>query len=436
MHPKVMIVGTVPYNKRMTSRAFEAYFAGWEKDRLAQIFSNPMTPVKGHCGKLYQITDERLLKRALGKDLDVGRRYEYDELPEESAPQSSSQSGGGIIKKLYRIGSRKNSFSCLMRKLLWKRNRWCTEDLNQWLDEFAPECVFLSFSDDFFIPEIALHIAERFDIPIVSSIGDDYFFNDRFSLNPFYYIYRSVYKKLIRRVFAHQGSAIYISDKIRDKYNGEFGLNGKTVYLCSEIERREFRPIDTVHPSVCYFGNIRQGRNESLSDIASALGEIDPSYSLTVCSGQSDPDIVKVLTDNPFIDFLGSIPYEEVMRRSSQADVLVIVEGFKEKHVNVTRYSLSTKAADSLSSGAAILTYGSPDCGVIEYMQSTNASMVCTDKKQLTDGIRKLFLDVDYQKNNYNNAVLVSEKNHTLKNSNAIFESVIKESIATYEKQS
>jgi len=40
----------------------------------------------------------------------------------------------------------------------------------------------------------------------------------------------------------------------------------------------------------------------------------------------------------------------------------------------LSRYSLSTKAADALASGVAILTYGSQECGVIEYMQSTGAS--------------------------------------------------------------
>ena len=434
MHPRVLIVGTVPYNPKMTSRAFKAYFSFWEKENLAQVFSNPQEPIKGHCGRLYQITDARLLKKALGKKLSVGKRYVYEDLSDSPAQDTTKERKRGIIPFLYKIGSRKNSFSCLMRKWLWKKSRWCTDDFNSWLDDFSPECVFLSFSDDFFIPTIALYVAERFDIPIVSSIGDDYYFNHRFSLNPFYFLYRGLYKKLIRSVFAHGGSAIYISDKIRDKYNSEFALDGKTVYLCSEIERREFRPVNTENPSVCYFGNIRQGRNESLSDIAYALGRINPSYRLTVCSGQNDRDIVKVLTDNPFIDFLGAIPYEEVKKRSADADVLVIVEGFKKKHINYTRYSLSTKAADSLASGAAILVYGSRECGVIEYMRSTEAATVCTNKDQLEESIRKLFFDVAYQKVLCDKAKIISEKNHREESCNAACESVITEVVESYAK--
>ena len=48
MHPRVLIVGTVPYNTKSTSRAFDAYFHYWEKENIAQIFSNTKKPCKGH----------------------------------------------------------------------------------------------------------------------------------------------------------------------------------------------------------------------------------------------------------------------------------------------------------------------------------------------------------------------------------------------------
>lgn len=435
MDRRILIVGTVPYNKKMTSRAFDAYFGDMDRDCLAQIFSHPITPPKGHCATLYQITDAMLLRKAMGKKVTVGRILSYPDLPDMDDAVPTHKDSSSVFRKLYQIGSRKNSISCLLREKLWKKKRWCTEKLNAWLDDFSPECVFLSFSDDFFIPEIALYVAQRFDIPIVSSIGDDYYFNDRFSVNPFYHLYRAKYKRLIRRVFAHSGSAIYISNKIRDKYNNEFGLDGETVYLSSEVEHRAFRPINTVNPSICYFGNIRQGRNESLSAIASALGEINPDYRLTVCSEQNDKDIVKVLKDNPYVDFLGAISYEEVKQRSFEADVLVIVEGVKKKHVNITRYSLSTKAADSIKSGAAIFVFGSPECGVIEYMASTGCAEVCTDRSQLVSALRHLLFSVDYQEQNYIKAEEVYNRNHIPSRSIAVFRSVVEKAVREYGKK-
>ena len=45
-HNRVIIVGTIPYNKNTSSRAFDAYFHNWEKKNMRQIFSNTKTPVK------------------------------------------------------------------------------------------------------------------------------------------------------------------------------------------------------------------------------------------------------------------------------------------------------------------------------------------------------------------------------------------------------
>ena len=426
IHPRVLIVGTVPYNKRSTSRAFEAYFHGWEKENLAQVFSNTRTPCKGHCGTLFQITDHRLLKRRFNKKTDTGKIFRYEDLPDEWV-DNDLEIKSDSVKKMYKIGARHTPLTHLIRKAIWKKKFWCTEKFNKWLDEFNPECVFLSFSDDFFIPEIALYVAKKFDIPIVSSIGDDYYFNERFSLSPFYLLYKKSYKRLIRKVLAYKGSAIYISDKIRDKYNSEFGLNGKTVYLTSEIKRKEFKPINKNNPIITYFGNIRMGRNDSLNEIGYALGGINKDYRIEVYSGENDDKYYKVFGKNPFIKYCGAVPYSEVVKKMSESDITVIVEGFKKKDIDQSRYSLSTKAADALASGVAILSYGSDECGIIEYLKSTGASVVCSDKKELGGKIYELINDEELQKKQYDNAVKMTKEHHNLCVSCKVFESVVKD---------
>lgn len=429
-----MIVGTVPYNKATTARAFEAYFHGWDRLCLAQIFSNSKKPVKGHCQNLLQITDKRMLQRMFRRDVRVGKTFSYDEL-EDAWTDLDKEVGGGVYNKLYQWGARKSPFIYLARGLLWRNRHWCTDELNAWMDEFKPECVFLSFSDDYFIPQIALYAAQRYDIPIVSSIGDDYYFNGVFSLSPLYHLYKYTYRRLIRRVFAHGGSAIYISDKIRDKYNAEFGLRGETVYLVSEMERRPFRPVDREKPVISYFGNIGLGRNESLNEIGRALGEFSPGYKLRICSSETDPALIAVFEGNPNVEFLGSIPYAQVEEQTRQSDIVVIVEGFCPEDVLLTRYSLSTKVADSLASGAQILVYGSPECGVIEYMASTNAAAVCTEKEKLAQTIWNLIDDEDCQKRYYDNAVRVTQEHHRLESSTATFRGVVEKAIKEYDSK-
>lgn len=423
MHPRVLIVGTVPYDTKESSRAFDAYFHYWEKENLAQIFSNSKEPCKGHCGTLFQITDSMMLNRWLHRIQDIGKIFFYDNLSQEREVKGESQSK--TIDKAYRFGRKHTPLTHLLRGILWRKKYWCTEKLNSWLDEFKPECVFLAFSDDFFISQIALYVANRYQIPIVSCIGDDYYFNKHFSLNPLYQVYKESYKYLIRKVLKHPGSAIYISDKIRDKYNKEFNLNGETVYLTSTVKRRDFSPINITNPLITYFGNIRMGRNSSLCDIANVLRDINPNYKIEIYSNEIDELIYKDLKNNPNVVYGGSIPYNQVQEKMNKSDITVIVEGFEDKDIELSRYSLSTKAADALASGAAILTYGSDECGIVEYMKSTNAAIVCSTKEDLKVKIESLLKNVDLQKKYYEQQIIVTANHHNIKQSCNISEKII-----------
>lgn len=431
---KILIVGTVPYNEKSTSRAFASYFTGMEKENLAQIFSNTKEPVKGHCGTLFQITDQRMLKRRFDSAIRTGRIFYYEDLG-DAWDSIDLEVRSQVVSKMYSIGKNKNSLVYLIRKFVWKKKYWCTQELNTWLEEFNPDCVFLSFSDDFFIPQIALYVAEKFDIPIVSSIGDDYYFNYNKTISPLYHIYKCQYRALIRKVFRHQGSAIYIGNKIRDKYNVEFGLDGETVYLTSSIERRPFRPIDKDNPIISYFGNIRLGRNESLNEIATALGKINSKYKLHVYSNEGEAKYYQMFIDNPNAEFHGSVPYAEVQKRTLESDIVVVVEGFKKKDVDITRYSLSTKVADSLASGVAVFAYGSGECGAIEYAEETGCIVTCTDQSKLTDMLRDLVNNAEEQRQNYMKAIEVIETNHRLENSTSTFRSVVKKTIERYRRE-
>lgn len=422
MHQRVLIVGTIPYNPNTSSRAFDAYFHKWEKENIRQIFSNPKTPTKGHCGSLYQITDARMLKRRFGKVKETGIIFNYDDCVDDWANSGDLEVGCSFFSKLYKLGSNKSPFNYLMRKWLWKKKYWNTQKLRDWLDEFKPECVFLAFSDDFFINEIALFVADRFNIPIMTCIGDDYYFNDEFSLSLFYHIYRKKYKKLLDEVFDHNCSAIYISDKIRDKYNEHFSIKGETIYLTSDIKRHAFIPINVDNPRITYCGNIRLGRNKSLADIGTALYEINPNYKLEVYSGERSNKYIKPLKKCKGVEYKGSVPYSEVIKIFNESDIVVIVEGFKKKDVNITRYSLSTKAADSIASGCNIFTYGSIECGVIEYMQSTKTSAICYEKGELKKILKKFIDGVEMQKSLYKNSETVLFEHHNIERSNQISE--------------
>lgn len=426
--PKVLIIGTVPYNNQSPSRAFNSYFYGWNSRCLAQIFSNPSIPKKGHCGTLYQITDAMVLRRFLGKKIEIGKIYNQEEL-DNNVDSMTFLKDNKIIDFLHKFGARKSSMTYLMRKMIWKKKFWCTEKLLKWLDSFQPEVIFLAFSDDFFILDIAMFVAERYKIPIISCIGDDYYFNYKYSISPLYHVYKLKYRKEVRKVFGFPGSAIYIGNKIRDKYNSEFNLNGKTVYLTSNMERRAFKAINSNNPIISYFGNIRLGRNESLSQIADALAKINSEYLIHVYSGEKDEKFTKILAQNTHVLLHDAISYSEVMKKTKESDIILLPEGFKKKDVDLSRYSLSTKVADALASGVCIFAYGSIECGAIEYAKETGCITTCTNGTEIVSSLRRLIMDEEYQYQCYERSKKIVEKNHCINHSTHIFRQLVEREV-------
>lgn len=422
-HPRVIIIQTTPYSTNNSSRSLDTYFHYWEKDKVRQIFSRNWKPQKGHCGELYQIKDSDLLKKWLHRPVDVGTIYRYEDLDEQGVSQVIDD--GELSSQGYRLGQSHTPIVELLRGLLWRRKFWCTDKLVKWLDEYKPELVFYNFTNNLFLQKIALFIANRYTIPIVTAIGDDYYFNDRKSLSPAYYLFRRRYKRLTEQIFSRKGSAVYVCDKIRDKYNARFGLNGETVYFNTSVERKPFSPIHVESPEIVYFGNIRLGRNCALMSIADALGRINPKYKLQVYSNEQDESVYGELKAHPNVVWGGAIPYSDVMKKTFSCDIYVVAESFREEDINFTRYSLSTKAADGLASGAAVLAYGPPESGVIDYLLKTDAAAVCTEESGIEDAIRKLIADPDRQRSLYEKACKITEDHHTLEGSTAAFEKIV-----------
>lgn len=139
--------------------------------------------------------------------------------------------------------------------------------------------------------------------------------------------------------------------------------------------------------------------------------------------------VYSVFKDNRNVKYMGSVPYTQVQKRMAESDITVIVEGFEEKDINLSRYSLSTKAADALASGASILTYGSLESGIIEYMLSTDAAMVCTDKTKLADSIAHLISDQELQRKYYEQAIVMTREHHNLQASCKTSEDVVAKAI-------
>lgn len=147
------------------------------------------------------------------------------------------------------------------------------------------------------------------------------------------------------------------------------------------------------------------GRNNSICAVAEALERIDPSITIEVYSSESDKNVTEVFQRHKNIKFCGVIPYSDVMKKTIESDILLVVEGTTKHDVNLSRYALSTKVADSLASGCNIVGYGSQECGAIEYLEEIGCATVAHTVDGMESKLRNLLYNIDLQKANYKRAM-------------------------------
>ncbi len=228
-HPRILIMGSLPYFKDSQSRAFDSYFFHYPKECLRQIYSSPRVPKKGHCESFFQITDYDLFKSRFSRRKEIGHIYQDENLMEQD------DVGEAEIPPFYRLGKKKTPLKRFFRKWIWGKTGWLSNKLENWVEEFKPQVIFLAWSDDFYALEISLYFSNKYDVPIISCIGDDYIFNDRLSISPIYYFYKYLYKKLAFKILKNtRNHEIYIDDKINEFYSSYFKKNGTTVYVSTD----------------------------------------------------------------------------------------------------------------------------------------------------------------------------------------------------------
>lgn len=420
---KVLIISPNPFSESSTARTLKTFFYGWDKNCIAQIYFNSIEPCDGFCTNYYQVTDLAMLRRRL-KKIQTGKIYNSSYQNKISQSSVKYDSYKSLHNILYKIGRKKTPFIHLFRNYIWNKKYWKTDLLEEWVNNFNPDIIFFDLIDDNYGCEIALYFSKKRNIPILSFICDDYYFNDVNGVWPFYHMYRRKYKELAEKIILASISRIYVCDMIKEKYSTYFKNEGIVIYTTSEIRPADSRN-DNVTPIISYLGNLSLGRWKSLIDIGEALQKVYPTLSVNIYSYEKDETILNRLKNARGITFHGSVPYAEVERIMKNSDIVLQVENSELKNVIKTRYSLSTKIADCLSCGSCLLAYGPPNIGSIDYLIKNNCAYVVNSKNDLPKMLHNIINDKNLRKEYVNKALEISKTNHDVINNSSKFKNLI-----------
>ncbi len=405
---KVMVLSHNVFS--MTSnmgRTLANFFKAVPTDDLAQLYFHSEVPTTDICKNYFRITDFDLIKK---KKHDIGTVFGKNEI---DVSLKTERVDKGFEAKIYTRGRKRKPYLYIGRNLLWGFNKWNNQNLWNWVDAFNPDVIFFASGDYVFAYKVAMAIAERKNIPIVTYVCDDYYFLKRKSISPLYYIHRLQYKHTVRKLFAKYKNMVAICDKLGRDYEKEFGVSSQTVMTSSTLS-----PFPEKTEGECvlsYLGNLGYDRQIPLAEIGRAVKKITHGkLFVDVYSAETRPHILSELTEENGIRFHGSIPYEEVQAVMQKSDILIHTESMDKKNRDKVCYSVSTKIADSLACGRCLLAYGPSDVASIEYLEENECACVVTEEDNLEKKIRDIITETDKRMIYADRGKSKAEKKHNI----------------------
>lgn len=393
-------------------------FTAFPKEMLCQLYLHPSLPDTDACNSYYRITDRAVLMSYV-KFKVHGEVVNSDSSQHKCSDESKS---GQLYRKVKNVGVVKK----LARDLLWKYACWYNRDLKRWIEMEAPTHMFVAPGMPKLLYYIAIKIARKHKLPIVTYICDDYYFLQKAKRLPERYMNWRVRKK-IEQLLKASSHTVFICDSLAEAYNKKFDLEYTTIM--TGASREVAATIDS-YPnmnSLTYMGNLYYNRERSLADIGMSLDSINSrhqtSFKLHIYTGEVSSEVKKMYEKISSITLHGFVIGDELERVFKESDGFVHVEGFDEASRDLVKFSVSTKIADSLSCAKVFFAYGPRDVASIQYLVQNDCAFVVTDKKDINGKIEDMFFDEKGRVSYINRALQVAKKYHvTQHNSEKLYE--------------
>ncbi len=397
-YPRVLVISAsaFSYGNSNNGKVLSQYFRGWDPDCLAQFFVADEIPDFPDCGRYYRVTDKQAL-RAFVTGKKAGTRLTCV-LEEAHAPVPALGKG------------KKTWFRKHLRNVVWNTHRWWGQDFDRFIDEFSPELILVMAGDSSFIPNIALRIAKKRNLPLAVYNTESYYFDcPRLRDGLAYTVYRADGNRAFRNLMRYSSQEIYLNDALNRLYEQAFGKHGLVIYQSTEIRAVAHAQNDP--PTFSYAGNLGLNRHHSLIEFGKALQSISHDYVLDVYGG-ADHTVTNQLNAAPGIRYHGRVPYEKVVKVVQNSDFLLHAESFDPLICEKLRTAFTTKIGDSLASGNCFVVYAPEGLACVDYLKAHDCACVITDPDTLCDRLAQLVSDPSLQQRYVQNALTTASRNH------------------------
>lgn len=321
-----------------------------------------------------------------------------------------------------------------LEALLWWVGPWKSAELDAFIDEFAPDLLFVPLYSSAHMNRLTLHLRERTGAPLVAYVSDDVYSLRRLSISPLFWARRIGSRRLIRQVIRQCDRLYVISDSQKVDYSEALGVECSVLTKLGDFSGLQPpAPDDTARGDqivFTYAGNVGNGRWKSLCEIGRALDRA----SETGHSGRLDIYTMTPLSRRMRRSFNccrsirlhSAVSPDKLRRVFEESDILVLVEPTDVKGRQTVRHSFSTKIVEYLEAGRPILLRAATGQASANYLKMRGAAMVSTPRDDLEQQVQDLMTDrelrLEFARNGWN----LGRENHNLETELPKLESYLK----------
>ena len=395
--------------------------AGISPENLAQVYFHQEIPTRACCLRYFRITDSDVLRSVFTRRARF-RAFSSCDI-DESASQSRTDTGN--LAKVYQFSRRRTPMIYFLRDTMWRLGKWKTRALKDWARAFAPDVIFFAAGDYAFSYRVALYLSGQLRVPITMWCADDYFIVPQQSRSLLRRLHCRRLRKLAQRVTERSKSVITISDAMQRDYAQLFGFPVQTIRISSDANPAALPRAQ--REGISYVGNLGIDRITPLVELGRALkaAQLPGFETIHVYSGERNPVTLAQITEDNGLTFCGRLTEQGVGRVLGASKFLILVESFDRSAIRRTKYSLSTKVAESLRSGACIIAYGPDEIASIEYLRRHEAACILNSAAEFPEVVWRLCTAADEYDAHIQCAQSLAEQFHSAKTNENCIEKIL-----------
>ena len=385
---KILVISRNPWNDDNSfGNTYSNIFANVKNIELGCLYLNSGVPKNALNIDSFQISEGMLLKNLLGKNPTVGKHIK---------PNGSDalEVKGKSLLLFNRARVFRWQILFWARDLLWKVSRWNSRELDNFLEEFNPDLIFVPIIGSSILNDVYNYVKTKTNKPSIGYASDDFYTLNQFNFSPLFWIDRLAKRRGVARTIRSCDLVYAVSDTQAREYGKIFSRNfpilTKSAFF-NEPPLSWNKKNDSI--SIVYAGNIANGRWKSISYVADAVNRLSSEgFAVSFECYSATPYTKRMIQSFNGVDsfFKGKRPYEDIQAVLKTADIVVHAEGMDKKNRCVVHQSFSTKLVDYFAMAKCILAVGPADVASIVHLTENDAAAVADSREAVYSHLREL----------------------------------------------